>query len=147
MKLIRGKYNRLSGFVLLELLVAMLILFGVIGLGAQIYSGSMISAETANHQIHMATHAPYVADEIQDLLTQAKGSNTRLEGQGTMWDIEYVWDATLNAQSKGPSYYDDTSRSVVESPNEFFLWQVQFELQHEGKTQVFSFLFTTRVNQ
>lgn len=129
-----------SGFTLMEVLIAGLILFMVISTTTLIYRGAMLSSQKAEQTIVLNGYLPFAIEQIEEQMRQQKHANqTSLQGSGRILDSSYSWQAKqLIAKSPLPRL-GGGSNELIEQPARFKLWQVDLTLKYLNKEKVFTY--------
>lgn len=133
-----------KGFALLELLVAMVILFGTVALAASVVGTVSKSAQTSYRAIHLARFKPMLASQIEYMAKNEAQQFRQESHQGRIWDINYQWTAEPTVASRGPRYFDDADGRYVDSPYQFTLWQVTLLMTFDGLQDESTFEVLTR---
>jgi len=129
-----------SGFTLIEVMIASVILFSVIATVSMIYRGAFLSSEKANNHINITGVLPSVLAIVQqNIREQSKNSLTELREQGNAWQIKYQWSAKLLKFKSAPDKLDVDSGDFVKPPLKYKLWQVSLTLEAKGLTKQYSY--------
>lgn len=121
-----------SGFTLIEILVATVILFTSIATVSVIYKGAYLSAEKANAHVTISGVIPMVLNNIrQDIRAQGNSELTELSGKELAWGVNYNWSAAQIAFKAPPDVYDPDNGNMLSSPNKYKLWQVDLIVSYK----------------
>lgn len=132
MQLIKTKLiKKQSGFTLMEVLIAGLILFMTISTTTLIYRGAMLSSQKAEQTLVLNGYFPFAIEQVEEQMRQQKNANqTALEGSGAILDSTYSWQAKLLiAKSPLPSLGAGTYK-LIEKPARYKLWKVDLTLKY-----------------
>jgi len=129
-----------SGFTLIEVLVASLILFASISTISLIYKGAYLTSEKSNAHITVSGAVPIVLANIKDEI-RAEGENTsvKLSGEGVVWGVQYNWQADLQKIKAAPNLYDPDLGKDVESPQKYKLWHVDLNIHFKTLKQSYQY--------
>lgn len=129
-----------SGFTLIEVLVASVILFSSIATVSMIYRGAFMSSEKANTHITINGVLPSILSSIRhEVRSQANSEQTQLSGISSAWEVSYKWQATLQKFNSAPSRLDPNSGQLVTPPPKYKLWEITLDLQYGGITKIYQF--------
>lgn len=129
-----------SGFTLIEVLVAAVILFSSIATVSMVYRGAFISSERADKHITLTGALPSVLARIRhDIRSQGNSNQTQLSDSADAWDVSYQWKASLREYKSAPKRLDPNSGSLVTPPLKYKLWNVSLELEYAGLTKTYQF--------
>ena len=129
-----------TGFTLLEVLVASVILFASMAVVSLIYRGALVSSEKANSHIIISGVVPAVLNQVREKIRkQGNQQQTEIIGKGITWDVNYHWTANLlSIRSAPPSFDPDTGNNEA-SPEKYKLWQVDLQLSFSGINRDYHF--------
>jgi len=132
-------YKKNSGFTLIEVMVAAVILFSVIASVSMIYRGAFISSQKANNNIEISGVLPSILATLRfDIRQQGNSSLTELNKQGNVWGINYQWQAQLIAFKSAPEKFDVDRGEFITPPKKYKLWQVTLILKKNGLTKQYT---------
>jgi len=132
--------TRVSGFTLIEVMVASVILFTAIATVSMIYRGAFLSSEKANNHINLSAVLPSVLATIrQDIRLQGNSTISQLKQQSSTWQVNYHWQADLIEQKSAPETFDVDSGKLFTPPAKYKLWQVVLILERNGVTKQYQF--------
>jgi len=133
------KHNN-SGFTLIEVMVAAVILFSVIATVSMVYRGAFLSSEKADGHIKVAAVIPSVLAIIQaEIRGKENEQKNLLTGKDSAWQVNYQWHAKLLEQKSPPKKYDAFTNKLASAAIKYKLWQVQLTLEHKGFTKHYQF--------
>lgn len=131
-----------SGFSLIEVLIASLILFLSITLAFNIYRTAIISTDTAQQTLRLQAHIV----DIQKLITQQirrNGFPETMRGEGDFNDLIYSWQATPIARGRAEHPDNEPLGAGFSLFNRggtvMLLWQVEMAVEYQGKVRQFNF--------
>jgi prepilin-type N-terminal cleavage/methylation domain-containing protein len=129
-----------SGFTLVEVLVASVILFSVLASVSLIYRGAILSSEKASNHIAINAEVKQIIAQIEKIvLEKSKGQETHAEGQGKSNAVGYRWQASLERISSAPAKFDPDSGNFVTPPQKYKLWLVNIDLSLNKTTKHYVF--------
>jgi len=129
-----------SGFTLVEILVASVILFASIAMVSMVYRGAYISSEKADGHINITSVLPAILATIrEDIRAQGNSNSTQLTQQNNMWDVDYNWSASLLQQKSAPERLDPDSGEFITPPKKYKLWQVDLTLKRNKLIKQYQF--------
>jgi len=128
------KNNKVSGFTIIEILLAGFIMFLVLTTMTQVYRGALLSSDKAETTLRISGGVP----AIQANISQSIRSNGQVGdhgGDGQFGELRFKWFATLT-HSGEPSVIlqEDAGREI-----QFFLWYVELEVTGKGQTRRYNF--------
>lgn len=129
-----------SGFTLIEVLVASVILFSSIAIVGVVYKGVLVSTVKAEKHMHLASVVPTAVDKIEREL-KTIGNNTQQEGSGTfvLLGVTANWRAVLEKNKYPPELFNPDSGKAVQIEKKYNLWRVELKLNYKGTSQVYNF--------
>uniref|UniRef100_A0A486XW23 Prepilin-type N-terminal cleavage/methylation domain-containing protein n=1 Tax=Rheinheimera sp. BAL341 TaxID=1708203 RepID=A0A486XW23_9GAMM len=124
MKHVSGK---LAGFTLLEILIAMTILFAAITSGLYAFQNALDATKKSSDILKLLSPVAILQRDIKEQLFANKYT-----GKGRFDDIAYSWEATLS-QAVAPAQQIDADSGVlmVYHPR-FSLFNVSLTLEYQG---------------
>ncbi len=142
---LNGKKN-MSGFTLVEVLVASVILFSVIATVSMVYRGAFLSSEKANNHINISGVLPSVLANIRTGIRDNSLENS-LTGKSEAWGVNYQWQARVIEQKYPPKKYDAFTQQLTKAKIYYKLWQVNLILEYNGLTKQHVFKELSWVNE
>lgn len=129
-----------SGFTLIEVLVASMILFASITAISLIYKGAYLTSVKSDAHITVSGAVPVILANIKDKI-RAEGESTavKLSGEGNVWGVQYSWQAELENIKAAPNLFDPDSGKDVESPQKYKLWQVDLNIHYKTLKQPYQY--------
>jgi Tfp pilus assembly protein PilV len=129
-----------SGFTLIEVLVASVILFASIDMVSMVYRGAFLSSEKANSHIVISGVLPSILANIRASIRQQGNSNsTQISEKKATWDVDYQWQAELVSNKGAPKKLDPVTHQLTTQPLKYKLWQVNLTLNYKNLTQQHQF--------
>lgn len=129
-----------SGFTLIEVLVASLILFASISVISLIYKGAYLTSKKSEAHITVSGAIPIVLSNIKNAIrAQGMSSSVQHVGEGVVWDVQYNWKAELQKIKAAPNLYDPDLGKNVESPQKYKLWQVDLNIHYKSLKQSYKY--------
>lgn len=137
-----------SGFTLIEVMVASVILFSVIATVSMVYRGAFLSSKKANEHINISAVIPSVLAVIQsDIRSKGSEQQNLLTGKSSAWEVKYQWQAKLLEEKSPPRKYDAFTNKLENAPVKYKLWQVQLTLEYEGFLKQYEFKELSWLNE
>jgi type II secretory pathway component PulJ len=132
--------TRQSGFTLMEVLIAGLILFMTISTTTLIYRGAMLSSQKAEQTLVLNGYLPFAMEQIEQEMRQQKyADQTLLQGSGNLLASRYNWQAKQLLAKRPLPRLGASSTELIEQPARFKLWQVHLTLKYGGGEKRFSY--------
>jgi len=129
-----------SGFTLIEVMVAAVILFSVIATVSMVYRGAFLSSEKANKHINLTGVLPAVLASIkQELQDVSRSSETEVSRSTNAWQVKYQWSAKLLKLKSAPEKLDVDTGNFVKPPLKYKLWRVELTLERDGLVKQYSY--------
>ena len=127
-----------KGLTLVEVLIAAVILFTALSLSAVTIQTLRQSSAQAEKVIKTLQPARMIALTIQQQIRS--NPQDTLSGNGTIHNISFQWHAVVVKKGAAPPRFDiETSSSGADSPERFWLYQVELELDYAGRTEQLQF--------
>ncbi|REL30232.1 PulJ/GspJ family protein [Thalassotalea euphylliae] len=121
--------KRITGFTLIEVLVASLIAFISLSIFTLIFRGAIIANQKAENAMQIASIASLVTSDISnELLTQSNQNS--LSGQGALLGGSYQWQATVIDVYKPPVRF--VGAQVSQAEHRLKKWRVRFAVTFNG---------------
>lgn len=129
-----------SGFTLIEVMVAAVILFSVIAAVSMVYRGAFLSSEKANGHVILTGILPALLANIRDdIRSQGNYIESKLSKSSNIWSVEYNWQAKLIMQERAPKKLDVDTGSYITPPLKYKLWLVDLEVKNQASSQKYQF--------
>lgn len=129
-----------AGFTLIEIMVASVILFMVLGTVSIVYRGALLSSSKASeHLLINAQVAPLLSLAESHIRSESKTEKEQLKLEGSSNDVRYSITASLIDFRSPPQRFDVDSGSYQTPPKKYKLWNVELMLTHNGITKNFVF--------
>jgi len=129
-----------SGFTLIEVMIASVILFSVIATVSMIYRGAFMSSEKANTHISINAVLPSLLTVIRnDIQNRSVYNEETLSNKASVWGVNYQWQASLLEYKSAPPYYDIDDGKVINPPKKYKLWVVNLTLQQNTTSKNYQF--------
>ncbi|NWL15264.1 prepilin-type N-terminal cleavage/methylation domain-containing protein [Pseudoalteromonas sp. Scap03] len=129
-----------SGFTLIEVLVASVILFSSIAIVGVVYKGVLVSTVKAEKHMHLTSVVSTAVDKIERKL-KTIGNSAQQEDSGTfvLLGVTANWHAVLVQSKSPPDLFDPDSGKSVQIEKKYNLWRVELKLNYKGTSQVYNF--------
>lgn len=130
-----------SGFTLIEVLIAAIILFTALALISDIYKSASLSASKAvsNAKYYQITPAAITAIKTS-LREKVKAKDIpEVQGEILIFEITYFWQATRVVFNSAPT----EEFADFEQQNRFSIYDVKVTAKFEGKERLFLFKVAT----
>lgn len=132
--------EKISGFTLIEVLVATIILISSIATLTLVYRGAYLSSESANKQISVVAMLPSMLARVKSEVRQlGNSSESAISRQGITWGVKYQWQATLIEYKSAPQKLDPDTGDFITPPPKYKLWQVKLLLESGSLSKQYSF--------
>jgi prepilin-type N-terminal cleavage/methylation domain-containing protein len=129
--------NKTSGFTLIEVLVATIILLTVLSVAALSFTNIRKNVEQAEHVITMLSPVPFITDTIRSQIRQ--NPVEELHGDGSFQGVSFTWSAKSELFLPPPEGFVVESMTVVPYKPRYFLYDVVLDLTYRGKTRHFEY--------
>lgn len=132
--------NSQSGFTLIEVLVASVILFSSIAIVGVVYKGVLVSTVKAENHMHLASVVSTAIDKIERKL-KTVGNSEQKEQSGTfmLLGVTANWHGLIEQSTPPPDIFDPDSGKTVQSEKQYNLWHVELTLKYKGTSQLYNF--------
>ncbi|SEA29679.1 PulJ/GspJ family protein [Alkalimonas amylolytica] len=125
-----------TGFTLIEILIALTILFSVVTTGFIAYQTALAASDRANQTTVLLTALPFIQQQIRnDLLQQP----TQGEGQGTMLLVGYRFRNQAGELTAAPEFADELEIGAEPHRPRFRLHHIELELSYQQQVRTFSY--------
>lgn len=133
--------NRSSGFTLIEVLVAAMILFMVVSTALMSYQTALKGSVSAGNFLELAQVIDPARKHIRDQLNDKLNSSNELhyEGRFTVAGVEVQWQANRVESAAPPERFDPDELTFSQYKNRFFIYQVDLTLTHQKLSRTFSY--------
>lgn len=126
-----------SGFTLVEVLIAAVILFAILSMTALAFKSARQSSESASQTIELYAPVPIILSNIKAQL-QLQAPET-LNGEGNVMGVNFVWSATTETYRPPIQRFDIDDNTFREYQPRFRLYRVELELEFGGKVKNLSY--------
>ncbi|RHW74870.1 type II secretion system protein J [Colwellia sp. RSH04] len=127
--------RRNSGFTLVEVMIASVILFAVITLLYQVVAQSSHSSDIATKNLEIHSVLPLITGKIKNNLT-GEFEPKSLSGKGDLLEIEYHWTAK---KIKSTPFVQSLSNEGTDLIGIAILWQIELELTSSSRTRLLTY--------
>ncbi|TMP45683.1 hypothetical protein CWB96_10895 [Pseudoalteromonas citrea] len=132
--------SSIKGFTLIEILVASTILFTSIASVTLIYKSSLTASLKAEQRLEQAGVISILLREIQqDIRLNSKVSQLTLQGEGSIWGVEYSWLAEVEGFKSPADKFDTTSGQIERFDKRYLLWDVHLKLGSGRSVREFNY--------
>ncbi|MFD2168187.1 prepilin-type N-terminal cleavage/methylation domain-containing protein [Thalassotalea euphylliae] len=129
-----------TGFTLLEILIATIILLSTIGIVTEIYRGALLSSSTATVNVTMSSKVPIIAAQIQQQIRSIEDpSLERASGNGEVFETTYKWEAYVESFRPPIPVFSPESGRMESFPNKFKLWNVKLTVNYKSRSKDYIF--------
>lgn len=140
MKNLDYKKNKCSGFTLIEVLIATIILVASLAAISLLYRGALISSEKATTHIEASGYIPSILASIrQEIQHKGSGAETEVSGVGQAWELGYVWQAKMISFMPPAPIFSPDSGVDEHFPNKYKLWEVELTIKLKSLEKTYSF--------
>ena len=128
--------RRVSGFTLIEVLIAGVILFSITTTMTLVYRGALLASEKAEKSILLTRYVSFIRQKVSDDFRQSSAPSLR-RNTGKFGSIEYEWLATLTHVGQ-PSVIvlEDSGRS---EDLKYYLWSIELTLRNGSQVRDYAF--------
>ncbi|WP_019674718.1 PilW family protein [Arsukibacterium perlucidum] len=126
-----------QGLTLVEVLIAAVILFAALSLSAVTLQTLRQSSAQADKVIQTLQPARMVTLSIQQHIRSQPQDN--MSGSGKVGDVSYQWQASVIQTGSAPEQLDVDSGSITVPPERFRLYQVELQLEMQGRVELLQF--------
>ncbi|WP_409581990.1 PilW family protein [Vibrio rotiferianus] len=143
----KGKTKN-TGFTLIEVLVAGVILFLVVSMTTLIYRGAALSSHKAERSTYINGMLPLLLDDIQlHIREEGQGDINHLTADQTMGQLKYQWEAKVFEYRSAPPKLIAEAGMVEEQENRYKLWQVEIKAEYKGYKREYRYVeFSWNIN-
>ena len=125
--------NNQSGFTLLEVLIASVILFSVIVTSTLVYRGAILSSDKAEQALSVSVAAHAIQRIVTDDFRQLNDRSQQF-GEGRYGEVTYSWRAEETNKGTRAGAGDGSTPA-----REFSLWQIHLTISKGKMTKQFQF--------
>jgi hypothetical protein len=126
--------RRNCGLTLIEVLIASVIVFGVVGLTVDMYRSSLLSTEKAHNEVTALLAVQVLLPRIQRELVKFSDQET-VSGSGSFGDVGYVYRASTIAFDPPPQEFDVETGVLNRFQPRFRLYDVQLTIASKSGAQ------------
>jgi len=128
--------NNQSGFTLIEVLVALMILLATIAISSAIYSGSLNNSLKAKEHLILNRYVDSIMDIIQYRIRRnALDGIEEIVTEGINGGVLYKVKAGVITKAGAAETFDALQGTMVEPDPRFQLWQVDMQLMYGSVSQ------------
>ena len=127
--------STVSGFTLIEILIASAIFFAAIVVATQSYSASLIADQKAQDTVSLLSPVPMLIKKVQAEIRREPGE--AITGPGRLLDVDYRFEASQVRFEAPPPRFDPDSGEFREYPNRFKLYDITLTVSHGESQQTF----------
>lgn len=117
--------TKMTGFSLIEVLIASFIMFISLMVFSSVFRSAIISSDKAVSNVSSSAYTHLIMGEIAAQLKDAHQQN-QLTGKGTLLQRKFQWQANVVESTRPPARYFGQTMSQAE--HQMKLWQVQLTL-------------------
>jgi prepilin-type N-terminal cleavage/methylation domain-containing protein len=128
---------RSTGFTLVEVLIASVILFAAITIAADTYRTHLITTEKATATAKMLTPLPLIVGTIRNDLQQSPTES--LEGRGELLGVRYDYRADTLQFAPPPRRFDPDRGEFRDYPPRYRLYGVKLNLSWQRRSRQFEY--------
>lgn len=125
-----------QGFTLVEILIAMTILFATIVSGLMAYQNALSGSERAGQAMVLLAQVTPVQQHIRQ---QLMAEPLQMSGRGNFGEISFEWHAELDSFKSPPDRFDADTGDFVEEPPRFRLQTVTLTLYNQQRQRSFHY--------
>jgi len=132
--------SKSTGFTLIEVMVASVILIASIAAMSMIYRGAFISSEKADGHINITGVLPSVLATVRnEIRIQGNSAKIQLGNQSLACDVNYQWQANLLEFKSAQKRFDPDTGKYFTPHKKYKLWQVNLTLERKGISKQYQF--------
>ena len=128
---------RSTGFTLVEVLIASVILFAAITIAADTYRTHLITTDKATATAKMLTPLPLIVGTIRNDLQQSPTES--LEGRGELLGVRYDYRADTLQFAPPPRRFDPDRGEFRDYPPRYRLYGVKLNLYWQRRSRQFEY--------
>lgn len=128
-----------SGFTLIEILIATVIMFTSITIVTIGYRGAFISSEKSNQQIKLNRVVTLIIDEVRQKIRNINFDDVTLNGSGEVFEIKYSWTAELIKHEAAPKKLNVDSGGYITPPLKYKLWDVTLDVNFLSLKKIYKY--------
>ena len=128
--------NNLSGFTLIEVLVASLIAFISLSAFTLVFRGAIIASEKAESALLTTSIATVVTSDISSEIASNKIENS-LSGKGELLEGTYFWEAKVVDTIKPPARF--VGAEISQAEHRLKKWKVSFNVTINGRSREYQY--------
>ena len=127
-----------SGFTLVEIMIASVILFTAITIMTLVYRTAVLSSGKATNNVKISSTVTMVMSNIK---SHIRGGNALkpLSGNGNIDGIEYQWQSTLLKKASPPKRFNPDEGKWLVQPERYYFWQVALTLTYGSLTKSYKY--------
>ncbi len=125
------------GFTLLEILLAMVLLFSALAIVSDGFQASRLNSQQAAENITMLAPLPLILDAVRQQIRETKGQAP--SGDGSINQVKYSYSAELLQQAAPPAKYQVETGTELRYQPRFMLYQVRLTLNYRQRSRVLEF--------
>jgi prepilin-type N-terminal cleavage/methylation domain-containing protein len=127
-----------SGFTLIEVMIAGVILFIALTSMTLVYRTAAISSMKASSNVNFSSNIGLIMNTIQG---QIRNNNITEEtmGSGVVGGASYQWSTKLIENKGAAKRFDVDEGMWVEQPKKFYLWHVELVVEQEQRIRTYHF--------
>ena len=127
--------RKASGFTLIEVLIAGVILFSITTTMTLVYRGALLSSGKAERSVLLTRHVNFIRQKVSDDFQNTPASRNR-RNNGNFGPIEYEWEAILTHVGQPSSIIqEDSGREDLE----YYLWTIELVLRNGSQVRDYEF--------
>lgn len=130
--------TRHSGFTLIEVMIAAVILFSVLSFASLAVKSARQSSESASETVTLYQPVPLIVDQIREVLQQQAAE--QLQGAGAIFGVRYQWSAIRMQYAPPAPRFDPDMTAFVSYKPRFARYQVSLILQKDNKNRELSYV-------
>ena len=127
--------RRQSGFTLVEVLIAAVIMFMVLATAALSLRTAAHASERAASTVELLTPLPWIVPVIREDLRNDPAAER--SGEGRLFGVDYRFRANIVRLGAPPPRFDPDVADFVDYRPRFALYDVELELEREGESTSF----------
>ncbi len=127
--------RRQSGFTLIEVLIAAVIMFTVLATATLSLRTALNASERAAVTAELLAPLPWITPVIRDSLRADPAAER--SGEGALFGVTYRFRANIVRLGAPPTRFDPDAADFMDYGPRFALYDVELELERDGETASF----------
>jgi prepilin-type N-terminal cleavage/methylation domain-containing protein len=129
----RSEFSAKAGFTLIEVLIAAVVLFTVVGTALLTFQVALSGTQKAADRLVMLSALSPIQSHVKTAITDAPKQDLTqaLSGSNHLLDIRFDWQAQISEAAPPPARFDPESTRFVAFEPRFLLYEVRLQLRYK----------------